>query len=347
MLDMEIVLEDGVVFPGCGGGSSAVGEVVFTTASSGYPQALSDPSFAGQILVFAFPMIGNYGVDEHLLESERPWVRAVVVDSIENGCTLGPEITEWLSGFDIPIVRKVDTRSLIRHIRTKGALQGSVGPAGRGYREERDRRHPVEEVSARSCEVMEGSGPTVVVVDYGLKRGIQRELCSRSCRVVKVPHNSSAEEILSWKPDGVLLGNGPGDPSLLKAEIETARSIIGKVPVGGICLGLQVIALASGASTFKLPFGHRGANHAVLEIDSGRALVTSQNHGYAVDESSLDGTGMEISHKNLGDGSIEGLRDRKRSVIAVQYHPEGSPGPKDGEDFFNDFLSMCGLEAGL
>ncbi len=155
MMDMEIVLEDGTAFPGCGEGGSAAGEVVFTTASSGYPQALSDPSFAGQVLVFAFPMIGNYGVDEHFLESEKPWVRAVVVDSVENGRTLGPDISEWLSRFSIPILQNVDTRSLIRHIRTKGALQGCVGPAGRGYIEGKGRSHPVEEVSTKSCEIVE------------------------------------------------------------------------------------------------------------------------------------------------------------------------------------------------
>ena len=342
MLDMEIILEDGSAWSGFGKGGTAQGEVVFTTASSGYPQALSDPSFAGQILVFAFPMVGNYGVDEEALESSRPWVRAIVVDSLEEGRSLGTSLGEWLSLFDIPFMWGVDTRSMIRHIRSKGALMGCIAPSGEGFTVMGEGKgHPVMDVSIATTEVIEGAGPTIVVVDYGLKHGIQRELSARGCRVVKVPHNTSSAEILSWKPDGVLLGNGPGDPSLLKEETEVVRALLGKIPLGGICLGLQVIALASGASTYKLPFGHRGTNHAVKECAGGRAFVTSQNHGYAVLDDSLEGTGLEITHRNLGDGSVEGLKSRDMRVVAVQYHPEGAPGPRDDDRFFEEFLCMC------
>lgn len=342
MIEMEIALEDGTVWAGLGRGGSAKGEVVFTTAPTGYPQAVSDPSFAGQILVFAFPMIGNYGVDEDLLESPRPWTRAVVVGSLECGDSLGPSFEEWLARFDVPLVSGVDTRSLVRHIRTAGALPGTVSPVGGGENCLPERNvHPVAEVSPLSPEVFEGPGATVVVIDYGLKQGILRELLRRGCRVIKLPHLSSREEILSWDPDGVLLGNGPGDPALLFPEIDVVTSLLGAVPIGGICLGLQVAALASGASTFKLPFGHRGANHAVVDIRSGRGFVTSQNHGYAVLETSLESTGLEITHRNLGDGSIEGLRNLEQPLVAVQYHPEGSPGPGDGEEFFEEFLSLC------
>ncbi|GAB6280426.1 MAG: carbamoyl phosphate synthase small subunit [Thermovirga sp.] len=341
MTEMKIILEDGTSWSGLGEGCSAQGEVVFTTASTGYPQAVSDPSFAGQILVFAFPMIGNYGVDEHLLESSRPWARAVVVGSIERGTSLGPSFEEWLSRYGIPFISGVDTRSLVRHIRTKGALSGVISPAGVEITSSLEEIHPVKEVSVKVREVFDGPGVTVAVVDYGLKQGILRELLRRGCRVIRLPHDASRKEILSLKPDGVLLGNGPGDPSLLKEETEVVASLLGKVPIGGICLGLQIIALASGASTYKLPFGHRGANHAVVDLRTGRGFVTSQNHGYAVLESSLEGTGLEITHSNLGDGSIEGLRNSGLSVVAVQYHPEGSPGPRDGEYFFDEFLPMC------
>ncbi|MDO9508007.1 MAG: glutamine-hydrolyzing carbamoyl-phosphate synthase small subunit [Thermovirgaceae bacterium] len=345
MTEMEIVLEDGTTWSGLGEGGSARGEVVFSTASTGYPQAVSDPSFAGQILVFAFPMIGNYGVDEDLLESPRPWARAVVLGSLEKGTSLGPSFEEWLSRFSVPLVSGVDTRSLVRHIRTAGALQGTVSPVGEAASVPGNSGHPVAEVSAKSPEVFDGPGATIAVIDYGLKQGILRELLRRGCRVIKLPHNSTREEILSWDPDGVLLGNGPGDPALLETEIEVAASLLGAIPIGGICLGLQIMALASGASTFKLTFGHRGANHAVVDLRTGRGFVTSQNHGYAVLETSLAGTGMEVTHRNLGDGSIEGVRNPEQSVVAVQYHPEGSPGPRDGEEFFEEFLSLC--ERGL
>jgi len=341
MTEMEIILEDGTSWSGLGEGGSAQGEVVFTTASTGYPQAVSDPSFAGQILVFAFPMIGNYGVDEDLLESSRPWARAVVVSSLEKGTSLGPSFEEWLSRYGVPLISGVDTRSLVRHIRAKGALPGTVSPSGSRITPVKEEIHPVVEVSVKNQEVFDGPGVTIAVIDYGLKRGIMRELLSRGCRVVRLPHYATREDILSLKPDGVLLGNGPGDPALLKEEIEVVASLLGKVPIGGICLGLQIAALASGASTYKLPFGHRGANHAVIDKRTGRGFVTSQNHGYAVLETSLGGTGLEVTHSNLGDGSIEGLRNSGLSIVAVQYHPEGSPGPRDGEEFFDEFLSMC------
>lgn len=341
MTEMKIILEDRTAWEGCGHGGSAQGEVVFTTSPCGYPQAVSDPSFAGQILVFAFPMIGNYGVDEELLESSRPWARAVVAGSIENGTSLGPSFGDWLAGHDVPLVTGVDTRSLVRHIRTRGALFGTVSPSVSPALRRTESIHPVEEVSVKETEVIEGPGATIAVIDYGLKRGILRELMNRGCRVVRFPHDATSEEILSRRPDGILLGNGPGDPALLGREIATVASLAGKIPVGGICLGLQIAALACGATTFKLPFGHRGANHAVVDLRSGRGFVTSQNHGYAVREESLCGSGLRVTHRNLGDGSIEGLQDRDRSIVAVQYHPEGSPGPRDDEAFFDEFLAMC------
>ncbi|HRV71210.1 MAG TPA: carbamoyl phosphate synthase small subunit [Thermovirgaceae bacterium] len=341
MKEMKIVLEDGSFWSGTGHGGFASGEVVFTTASSGYPQAISDPSFAGQIIVFAFPMVGNYGVDECFLESGRPWARAVLAGAVEAGDYLGPRLEEWLAGYDIPLVTGVDTRSLVRHIRTKGALQGTVAPSGETPVFGMTSTHPVEEVSIKAPELMDGPGKTIAVIDYGLKQGIQRELLKRGCRVVRLPHNSSKEDILSWHPDGILLGNGPGDPSALVKETEVVSLLLKEVPIGGICLGLQIIALACGASTYKLPFGHRGENHAVIDLRSGRGLVTSQNHGYAVSESSLKGTGLEVTHRNLSDGSVEGVRSPGGEVLAIQYHPEGSPGPADGEVFFEEFLSMC------
>jgi len=341
VIDMELHLEDNTVWKGFGNGDIAGGEVVFTTASCGYPQAVTDPSFAGQILVFAFPMIGNYGTDLDFLESERPWARAVLVSDREDDTDDGPAFGSWLSSYRTPLIEGVDTRSLVLHLRSKGAMQGVVVPVGAPAVFLRETEHPVARVSVEEPKIYDNAGPVIAVVDYGLKEGILRELLARGARIVRLPHDVSASEILSWKPAAVLLGNGPGDPALLTEQISAVRDLLGELPIWGVCLGLQILALACGASTEKLPFGHRGANHAVMDVFTGKGFLTSQNHGYAVVESSLENTGLSVTHKNLGDGSVEGLCGQGGMVRGVQYHPEGSPGPRDGNVFFDQFMEVA------
>lgn len=337
---MYLVLEDGSCWEGFGPGIEAKGEVVFDTTPVGYPQAVSDPSFAGQIVVFAFPMIGNYGVDLERLESNKPWASGVVVTSMEKGAFEGPSFSEWLIENGVGWMKFVDTRRLVIHLRERGCLRGAMCLDKRKEIPLSQEEHPVKTVSTKEVIRLEGKrGPKIALVDYGVKRNIVRELQKRDCTVIIFPHNTEAEEILREDPDGILLSNGPGDPSLLEAEIKTVGDLIGQKPIAGICLGMQILALAVGGMTEKLKYGHRGANHAVKDLISGKGLVTSQNHGYAVVESSLRGTGMIVTHVNLGDGSVEGIMHERLPIWGVQFHPEGSPGPLDYECFFDKFVA--------
>lgn len=333
-----LTLEDGTCWNGYGEGPESSGEVVFNTASSGYPQSLTDPSYAGQILVFAFPMVGNYGVDVSWLESSRLWVRGVITASLEDGTRAGRDLGTWLRESAVPCMTGVDTRSLVRHLRSRGTLQGGILKPGTPFTAQAEAPHFVPTVSTDEIRDLGGDGPTVAVMDYGVKANIVRDLRNRGCRVVLFPHSAKPEEVLAIKPAGVLLSNGPGDPALLDEEVVTVRSLFGKVPLFGICLGVQLIARAAGASTEKLLYGHRGVNHPVVDVRTGKGFQTSQNHGYAVTEKSLDGTGLEVTFKNLGDGSVEGLRHRELPVWGVQFHPEAFPGPKDPAFFFDEFL---------
>jgi len=336
---MYLVLEDGTCWEGVGPGIETYGEVVFDTAPVGYPQAVSDPSFAGQIVVFAFPMIGNYGVDLDRLESDRPWASGVVVANMEKETFEGPAFPEWLINNGVGWMDLVDTRRLVVHLREHGSIRGIICSEKRKSFVHPEEIHPVKKVSTKSVmRVGKEDGPKIALIDYGVKRNIVRELVKRGCNVVIYPHDTKAEEILKEEPDGILLSNGPGDPALLVDEIKTVSALLGHKPIAGICLGMQILALAAGGVTEKLKYGHRGANHAVKNVLSGKGFVTSQNHGYAVVESSLAGTGMIVTHINLGDGSVEGIKHEKLPIWGVQFHPEGSPGPLDFEFFFDDFL---------
>jgi carbamoyl-phosphate synthase small subunit len=343
-----LVLEDGTVFGGrsVGAPGVAAGEACFTTASAGYEQAVTDPSYARQVLTFASPLVGNYGVDERLLESDRVWTEGVVMRRAR------PAWSEWLTRRGVVALEDVDTRALVRRLREDGAMRCALGTA------------PVEELQARALaqphldwprmlaepelaspapafetSVAEpyavGAGPRVVVLDLGCKRSIVRRLVETGVEAAVVPGTWSAEEVLALEPAAVLVGNGPGDPAQLDGPVETVRDLLGRVPLFGICLGHQLVALALGLRTFKLPFGHRGANHPVRVTGTKRVLVTAQNHGFAVEP----GDEAVVTHVSLNDGTVEGLAGD--GFETLQFHPEAAPGPHDAVPFFSRIAETC------
>ena len=347
-VDARLVLEDGTVYPGrsVGAAGVAAGEACFTTASAGYEQAVTDPSYARQVLTFASPLVGNYGVDEALLESGRVWTEGVVMRRAR------PEWADWLAQRDVVALEEVDTRALVRRLREDGAMRCALGTA------------PVEELHATALShpyldwprmlaepelsspppaleacVTEpftvGTGRRVVVFDLGCKRSIVRRLVETGVEAVVVPGTWDAEAVLELDPAVVLVGNGPGDPAQLDGPVETVRELLGQVPLFGICLGHQLVGLALGLETFKLPFGHRGANHPVRVTGSKRVLVTAQNHGFAV----APGDAAEVSHVSLNDGTVEGLRGD--GFETLQFHPEAAPGPHDAVPFFDRIADAC------
>ena len=339
--EIYLTLADGSVWRGEGELDEPVeGEVVFTTAACGYPQTLSDPSCCGQIFVFAFPPVGIYGVDTESLESRKVWLSAALVsnlDETENGRF--KTLSSWMAENGKPLINRVDTRQLILKIRELGSIMGRLDfePALPLMKE-----LPHDMVSNVSCKEIEVTGQgkiSIGVIDYGVKENIIRSIVGRGYRVVRFPNSTKAEDILSSGIDGIILSNGPGDPSVLDLEILEIRKILGKKPVLGICLGNQLLAITCGAVTHKLKYGHRGANQPVMDIGSGRGILTSQNHQYVVTEGSLKGTGLEVSFRHLGDGTIEGLVHRGLDASSVQFHPEASPGPEDAGYIFDDFLS--------
>ncbi len=342
---VRLGLADGAVFEGrCEGPlEPREGETVFTTGSTGYPQGLTDPSYRGQILVFAFPLVGQYGVDEDALESLRPQPEAVVVSRVpETGA--GRRFREWLRRAGIPLMEGVDTRALVLHLRDRGTLRGRLGDGSLP----RSSRFAPDLVASASCSVPEtdpGEGPLAAVLDWGVKESILRRLRERGVRVARLPWNASAREVLALRPRGVLLGNGPGDPQdLLSGPVGTVRELLGRVPLFGICLGMQVLALACGAATEQLPFGHRGVNHPVREEATGRTLLTSQNHGYGVVDASAEGAGLTVTFRHLGDGSVEGIASGAYPAWGVQFHPEAAPGPWDGAFLFDRFVASLDEE---
>jgi carbamoyl-phosphate synthase small subunit len=366
-----LLLEDGTWFDGepAGEGLQATGEVVFNTAMSGYQEAVTDPSYHGQIIVFTYPLIGNYGVSADAQESDRVHARAVVmregVDREDAASAEGGWLT-WLADCGVAALTGVDTRALVRHIRDKGAMRGGVFQGSTPEREaiERVRSEPpmdgrdlAREVSPKEPVVLEptsGSGPRIAALDTGIKDSIVAQLRSRGVRLELHPCDAGAGDLLAGEPDAVFLANGPGDPAALDYAVDTVRELLGRVPVFGICLGHQLLCRAVGLETFKLPFGHRGANHPVKDLASGRIDITSQNHGFAV--LGPDGTGTiagdepvrwetdfgaaELSQLNLYDRTVEGLVLRDTPGATVQYHPEAGPGPHDARHIFDRFLAM-------
>ena len=365
-----VLLEDGTRFDGelCGAPDTATGEVVFNTSMTGYQEAVTDPSYAGQIITFTYPLIGNYGVSAAAMESDRVHARAVVMRDAHNGedvATAEGGWLDWLADCGVPAITGVDTRALVRHIREGGAIRGGIFAAETPEAEARERVDAEPSMSgadlARTVAPEEpiefgGDGPHVVALDTGIKLSIIRQFRERNCRLTLLPCSASAEEVMGRDPDLVFLANGPGDPAALDYVVGTVKEVVGRKPVVGICLGHQLLCRAVGLETFKLPFGHRGANHPVKDLESGRIEITSQNHGFAVQgpggEPTIDGDepvawetdfgAAELSHLNLYDRTVEGVVLRDVPGCAVQYHPEAGPGPRDARHLFDRFVEMAG-----
>lgn len=338
-------------FSGNGFGSDqfTVGEVVFTTGMTGYQETMSDPSFHKQIIVFTYPLIGNYGINPSDFESLNPFVGGIVVHEYaqtESHWQSQMNIDAFLKKQNIPGLCGIDTRALVKTIRSKGSMKGKFCNDNECTEEVVKKlqnttlEHHVPEVSTPRPYSAPAEGYRVVLIDYGMKKSILKELYRRHCDIVVVPYNTDAQSILELNPDGIMLSNGPGNPEELLDSINIIKELSGKVPMFGICLGHQLYALAHGAKTYKMLFGHRGANHPVKELATNRVHITSQNHGYVVDEDSLKNTSLEVTHRALNDGTIEGLQDKENWAFTVQYHPESSPGPHDNEYLFNRFMSM-------
>ncbi|HEX6586842.1 MAG TPA: glutamine-hydrolyzing carbamoyl-phosphate synthase small subunit [Solirubrobacterales bacterium] len=364
-----VLLEDGTRLDGelAGCGGEITGEVVFNTSMTGYQEAVTDPSYAGQIITFTYPLIGNYGVSAEAMESDRVQARGVIMREGKNGedvATAEGGWLDWLRDCGVAAITGIDTRALVRHIRSRGAMRGGIFPAELPEAQARERiaAEPSMEGADLAREVtpgkpieIGGEGPHVVGIDTGIKLSIIRQLRERGCRITLLPCESSSEEVLERDPDLVFLANGPGDPAALDYVVDNVRGIVGKKPVVGICLGHQLLCRAVGLDTFKLPFGHRGANHPVKDLETGRIDITSQNHGFAVrgpgGADTIEGDDpvrwrtdfgeAELSHLNLYDRTVEGLVLKDVPGCTVQYHPEAGPGPHDARYLFDRFLELA------
>ncbi|UXV36771.1 carbamoyl phosphate synthase small subunit [Staphylococcus simulans] len=347
-----LVFEDGSIYEGrkLGSDNLTKGEIVFNTAMTGYQETISDPSYTGQIITFTYPLIGNYGINRDDFESLVPTLSGVVVKEASthpSNFRQQKTFNDVLVQYDIPGISGVDTRSITRKIREHGVLKAGFTDHAEDiptFIEELKQfelsRDEVPMVSTKTPYVSTGSDLSVVLVDFGKKQNIVRELNARGCNVTVVPYNTPAEIILGMSPDGVMLSNGPGDPEDVPEAVEMIQGILGKIPFFGICLGHQLFALSQGAEAFKMKFGHRGANHPVKDLSTGKIALTSQNHGYAIDEASVAHTDLEVTHIALNDGTVEGLKHKTLPAFSVQYHPEACPGPTDSNYLFDQFIDM-------
>jgi carbamoyl-phosphate synthase small subunit len=384
----KLALEDGTVYAGVSFGATGEvdGEVCFNTSMTGYQEILTDPSYRGQIVVMTYPEIGNYGINSQDVESGRPYLAGFVVRELSRRVSnfrAEGSLHDFLTRYGIVAISGIDTRALVRHIRSRGAMKGvlstvdlddaslvakakaSPGLVGRDLvrevlpdsrREWQEKLNPLAKLHAPEGSgfrvqgsesqvlnpeprTLNPSSPHVVALDYGMKWNIARHLAEQNCKVTVLPGTATAEEVLALDPDGVFLSNGPGDPEPLVYAIDTIRGVLGKRPVFGICLGHQLLSLACGAKTFKLKFGHRGANQPVLNCQTGRVEITCQNHGFAVEADTLPPE-LEVTHLNLNDRTIEGVRHREVPAFSVQYHPEASAGPHDSNYLFGEFLRL-------
>ena len=364
-----LALEDGRIFKGRGFGafSERFGEVVFNTSLSGYQEILTDPSYSGQIVILTYPHIGNYGTNLLDGESARPYAEGLVVrelSELASNWRSEEEVSEFLAAFGIPVISHIDTRALVRHLRKHGAMRGVISTI--------DTDEPGLVAKAKASPSMVGldlasrvtvSSPYdwkepsrhirqakanrtveprfhVVAYDFGIKQNILRRLVDVGCRVTVVPAMTTAAEVMDLHPDGVFLSNGPGDPEPVEYAAQAVRDMMGRVPIFGICLGHQIIGLALGGKTYKLKFGHHGGNHPILNLETRKVEITAQNHGFAVDPDSLKASEVILTHKNLNDDTLEGLRHRNMPLFSVQYHPEASPGPHDSAYLFDQFVTM-------
>ena len=350
----KIVLEDGAEFYGYGFGTDreVMAEIVFNTSMVGYQEILSDPSYTGQAVVMTYPLIGNYGICADDYETEVPGISALIVreyDEEPSNFRSVRTLEEMMLQYGIVGIAGVDTRKLARHIRDKGTCRALITDWDTlnlvAHARLKTAQLPTDQVARASTKAVWKSCAAqprfhVVAVDCGMKRNIVRSLNARGCDVTIVPWDITAEEVEQLHPDGVFISNGPGDPEDAKPVIGLVRALRGKYPIFGICLGHQIIALSYGAKTYKLKFGHRGGNHPVKNLGTDKLEITSQNHSYAVDAASLAGTGLEVTHMNLLDGTVEGLKCEKDHIFSVQYHPESAPGPQDSAYLFDEFIKM-------
>lgn len=351
-MQAKLLLEDGTLFVGksFGAEGNSVGEVVFNTGITGYQEVLSDPSYCGQIVTMTYPLIGNYGITRDDFESIRPYIHGFVVRQHEESpSNWRSQLTldHLLKEYGVLGISDIDTRMLTRKIRQHGVMKGLLTTEDCSVEELKQMLNAgqlltdqVARVSTKNVYSAPGTKERIVLVDYGAKSGIVRDLTKRGCDVIVVPQDSTADQIRRLTPDGILLSNGPGDPKDVPHAVTMIKELLGEIPLFGICLGHQLFALAGGADTEKLKFGHRGGNHPVKDLQSGRCYITSQNHGYTVKEDSIAGTELEVTHINNNDKTIEGLRHKKHAAFSVQYHPEAAPGPFDSTYLFDDFIAM-------
>ncbi|MDP4118096.1 MAG: glutamine-hydrolyzing carbamoyl-phosphate synthase small subunit [Bacillota bacterium] len=350
----KIVLEDGSEYYGYAFGASKekVCELVFNTSMVGYQEIVSDPSYTYQLVVMTYPLIGNYGMTDNDFETKTPTIGGMVVreyNDMPSNFRYTKTLSEVLEEYDIPGISGIDTRKLTRVIRNNGTCRVLITsvdtPVDKAVEIIKNTPIPHDSVSKVSCKKPWYSRTSnhiynVVAIDCGIKLNIVRSLNARGCNVTVVPYDTAAEKIDFMKPDGIFISNGPGDPEDNVPVIEMVNALRGKYPIGGICLGHQIIALAYGAKTYKLKFGHRGGNHPVKNLQTGKIEITSQNHSYAVDAASLEGTGLVVTHINLLDNTIEGIECKKDLIFSVQYHPESAPGPQDSGYLFDKFLEI-------
>ncbi len=366
-MQATLALEDGRIFKGEGFGAAGerAGEVVFNTSLTGYQEIFTDPSYAGQIVVLTNPQIGNYGINGADSEAARPYIEGLVVrefSQVSSNWRSEQVADEYLERFGVPVLSEIDTRALVRHLRANGVMRGVIStvehdPAVLVAKARAIPRMDGTDLASvvstpKSYEWVQRGNPLrpgeaapardlhVVAYDYGIKQNILELLGGEGCRITVIPARTTAEDVLALKPDGVFLSNGPGDPEPLTYAVDAIRGLMGRTPVFGICLGHQLIGAALGGRTYKLKFGHHGGNHPVKQLATGRVEITSQNHNYAVDPDSLDANEVDLTHINLNDGTLEGLRHRTMPLASVQYHPEASPGPHDSHYLFGEFRRM-------
>ena len=348
-----LILEDGSIYEGenVGACREAVSEIVFNTSMTGYLEVMTDPSYAGQAVVMTYPLIGNYGIYHEDMESDRPWIDGLIVrelSEVASNFRNEDSIQNFLIKNNIPCICGIDTRDLTKRLREHGTMNGFITVDSSFVVEkilQRIKEYSVKGVVKRTSTkenyILPGKGKRVVLIDFGAKKNIARQLQKRGCEVIVVPCDTKAKEILKLKPDGIMLSNGPGDPKENVDIIKEIKKLYDTdIPIFAICLGHQLMALATGANTYKLRYGHRGGNHPVKDLETGRTYISSQNHGYAVDESTLDKNICVPAFVNVNDGTNEGLRYINKKIFTVQYHPEACPGPRDSSYLFDKFIKM-------